>query len=170
MVKKPISPVAVAVPNPPFLVEQPTTTSNSNQVHASHTINMADTKHPGEKKKFELTDQTNMLPKRQLIPVLMALNAVVLVSLLDQTIVSTAIPTISAHFNAGKSIYYIPLSLYLYFTRPLIFNIALRLCCILCSCREFSRFNCLPAVIWSILRYLWEKSYAVYLHQHFHSR
>lgn len=43
-----------------------------------------------------------MLPKRQLIPVLMALFAVVFVSLLDQRIISTAIPTIFAHFNAGK--------------------------------------------------------------------
>lgn len=79
---------------------------------------MADAKSPSEKNKFELTDQTNMLPKRQLIPVLMALFAVVFVSLLDQRIISTAIPTISAHFNAGK---YRPLSLCIHFTRPLVF-------------------------------------------------
>lgn len=65
-------------------------------------IDKADEKNAAKKNKFELTDQTNYLPSRMLITVFMGLNAAVLVSVWDQSIVSTAIPTISAHFNAGE--------------------------------------------------------------------
>ena len=54
------------------------------------------------KKQFELTDQTNLLPAHKLIPVFVGLMATILVSILDSSIVSTAIPTISAKFNSGK--------------------------------------------------------------------
>ena len=54
------------------------------------------------KKQFELTDQTNLLPPHKLIPAFAGLMAIMLVSILDSSIVSTAIPTISAKFNSGK--------------------------------------------------------------------
>lgn len=50
-----------------------------------------------------LEDQTAYLPTRQLIIVFLALTAAVFLSFLDQTIVSTSLPSIAASFDAGKS-------------------------------------------------------------------
>ncbi|PWY97708.1 MFS general substrate transporter, partial [Testicularia cyperi] len=52
--------------------------------------------------KVKLSDQTNFLPRRQVILVFAGLSAALFVALLDQTIVSTAIPTITAAFGAGN--------------------------------------------------------------------
>ncbi|KZO95510.1 MFS general substrate transporter [Calocera viscosa TUFC12733] len=49
-----------------------------------------------------LQDQTNLLPFRQLIVVFIGLAIAIFVSLLDQTIVSTAIPQIANDFNSGQ--------------------------------------------------------------------
>ncbi|EJU04352.1 MFS general substrate transporter [Dacryopinax primogenitus] len=50
----------------------------------------------------ELQDQTNLLPFRQLLVVFTGLAIAIFVSLLDQTIVSTAIPQIANDFNSGQ--------------------------------------------------------------------
>lgn len=49
--------------------------------------------------KTSLQDQTNLLPRRQLIIVFLGLSVAISLSLLDQTVVATALPTISAAFN-----------------------------------------------------------------------
>jgi Na+/melibiose symporter-like transporter len=55
---------------------------------------------PGEKKnKYELQDQTNLLPVRQVIVIFMGLNCALFCSLLEQTIVTTALPTLGKVFN-----------------------------------------------------------------------
>ncbi|GAA6027910.1 hypothetical protein JCM8097_001777 [Rhodosporidiobolus ruineniae] len=50
-----------------------------------------------------LVDQTSYMPVRQILVVFMSMQLAVLLSFLDQTIVSTALPNISAAFNAGRS-------------------------------------------------------------------
>ncbi|KAE9398873.1 MFS general substrate transporter [Gymnopus androsaceus JB14] len=56
----------------------------------------------------QLTDQTNLLPRRQVITVLLALSLCSLVTTLDQVIVSASLSTISAAFNAGSISAWIP--------------------------------------------------------------
>ncbi|KII87983.1 hypothetical protein PLICRDRAFT_112038 [Plicaturopsis crispa FD-325 SS-3] len=55
-----------------------------------------------------LTDQTNLLPFRQVLLVFMSLALCSLVSALDSVIVATALPTISAHFHAGAVSSWVP--------------------------------------------------------------
>ncbi|GAA5969764.1 hypothetical protein JCM11641_008035 [Rhodosporidiobolus odoratus] len=50
-----------------------------------------------------LQDQTNYMPVRQILVVFLSMQLAVLLSFLDQTIVSTSLPNISAAFNAGRS-------------------------------------------------------------------
>ncbi|ORX36039.1 major facilitator superfamily domain-containing protein [Kockovaella imperatae] len=51
------------------------------------------------KKKIELQDQTNILPAKQIILVMGGLSCGLFCSLLDQTIVTTALPTLGRVFN-----------------------------------------------------------------------
>ena len=63
----------------------------------------------GERKKeIELTDQTNLLPFKKILAVFSGLALCALVSCLDSTIVATALPTISAAFNAGSVVSWVP--------------------------------------------------------------
>ncbi|CAK5262070.1 unnamed protein product [Mycena citricolor] len=57
---------------------------------------------------IELTDQTNRLPFRKLLPVFLGLALCVVVSTLDSVIVATALPTISAAFDAGSVVSWVP--------------------------------------------------------------
>lgn len=52
--------------------------------------------------KVTLQDQTNFLPKKQVILVFAGLSAALFVALLDQSIISTALGTITASFHAGN--------------------------------------------------------------------
>ncbi|KAJ7734576.1 MFS general substrate transporter [Mycena maculata] len=56
----------------------------------------------------ELTDQTNRLPFKKLLPIFLGLGLCVVVSTLDSVIVATAIPTISSAFNAGSVVSWVP--------------------------------------------------------------
>ena len=60
-----------------------------------------------------LTDQTNLLPRRKIMAVLFGLSLCILVSCLDSTIVATALPTISAAFNAGAVVSWVPSAYFL---------------------------------------------------------
>ncbi|KAL7277563.1 hypothetical protein ACG7TL_008486 [Trametes sanguinea] len=60
-----------------------------------------------------LTDQTNLLPRRKVIAVFFGLSLCILVSTLDSTIVATALPTISAAFNAGSIVSWVPSAYFL---------------------------------------------------------
>ncbi|KAG6852501.1 hypothetical protein C0991_011459 [Blastosporella zonata] len=55
-----------------------------------------------------LTDQTNLLPFKQVIFVFFGLALCIVVSTLDSVIVATALPTISAAFKAGKVSSWVP--------------------------------------------------------------
>ncbi|OCF31076.1 tetracycline efflux protein [Kwoniella heveanensis BCC8398] len=53
----------------------------------------------GKRKEVELQDQTNLLPAKQVMLVFVGLTAALFCSLLDQTIVTTALPTLGKVFN-----------------------------------------------------------------------
>lgn len=55
-----------------------------------------------------LTDQTNLLPFKQVIAVFSGLALCIIVSTLDSVIVATALPTISTTFNAGSVVSWVP--------------------------------------------------------------
>lgn len=58
--------------------------------------------------EIALTDQTNLLPFKRVIAVFGGLSLCALVSCLDSTIVATALPSISAAFNAGSVSSWVP--------------------------------------------------------------
>lgn len=53
--------------------------------------------------KVQLQDQSNLLPRRQLITVFLCLSAGIFLSVLDQSLVATALPSITQEFNAGST-------------------------------------------------------------------
>ncbi|KIJ08615.1 hypothetical protein PAXINDRAFT_88612 [Paxillus involutus ATCC 200175] len=57
---------------------------------------------------LKLTDQTNLLPFKKLVIVFSGLALCVAVSALDSVIIATALPTISASFNAGSVVSWVP--------------------------------------------------------------
>ncbi|KIJ09731.1 hypothetical protein PAXINDRAFT_17206 [Paxillus involutus ATCC 200175] len=57
---------------------------------------------------LKLTDQTNLLPFRKVLTVFSGLALCVVASTLDSVIIATALPTISASFNAGSVISWVP--------------------------------------------------------------
>lgn len=60
-----------------------------------------------------LTDQTNLLPRKKVMAVFFGLALCILVSCLDSTIVATALPTISAAFDAGSVVSWVPSAYFL---------------------------------------------------------
>ncbi|KAG7091549.1 hypothetical protein E1B28_010578 [Marasmius oreades] len=60
------------------------------------------------KEAVELTDQTNLLPFKQVVFVFLGLSVCVVVSALDSVIVATALPSISSVFHAGSVISWVP--------------------------------------------------------------
>ncbi|GAA5910326.1 hypothetical protein JCM8208_006009 [Rhodotorula glutinis] len=60
---------------------------------------------PAVAERFDngLVDQTSYMPVKSILIVFASMQLAVLLSFLDQTIVSTALPNISAAFNAGRS-------------------------------------------------------------------
>ena len=58
-------------------------------------------KHHKRLELTELTDQTNLLPFRKILIVFLGLSVCIVVSTLDQTLVATALPSISSAFHAG---------------------------------------------------------------------
>ncbi|KIP08655.1 hypothetical protein PHLGIDRAFT_365365 [Phlebiopsis gigantea 11061_1 CR5-6] len=65
-------------------------------------------KYTRQRTEIELTDQTNLLPFRRVLAVFGGLSLCALVSCLDSTIVATALPRISAAFNAGSVSSWVP--------------------------------------------------------------
>jgi len=55
-----------------------------------------------------LTDQTSLLPFKQVIAVFSGLALCIIVSTLDAVVVATALPTISTAFNAGSVVSWVP--------------------------------------------------------------
>ncbi|KAF8520350.1 MFS general substrate transporter [Hysterangium stoloniferum] len=71
------------------------------QIDVIHTSNE-------ERPGIQLTDQTNLLPFRKVLVVFLGLACCIIVSALDAVIVATALPTISAAFNAGSVASWVP--------------------------------------------------------------
>jgi len=61
-----------------------------------------------DKYEIKLTDQTNLLPTRQIVVVFLGLASCIMVATLDTTIVATALPTVAAVFDAGSVSSWIP--------------------------------------------------------------
>ncbi|KAJ3863479.1 MFS general substrate transporter [Lentinula novae-zelandiae] len=61
-----------------------------------------------ETSNIQLTDQTNLLPFRQIIVVYIALSSCVVVTALDSVIVATSLSTIANSFRAGSVISWVP--------------------------------------------------------------
>ncbi|KAH0834101.1 MFS general substrate transporter [Lanmaoa asiatica] len=57
---------------------------------------------------LQLTDQTNLLPFRKILPVFAGLALCTAISALDSVIIATAMPTISTSFNAGSVASWVP--------------------------------------------------------------
>ena len=55
------------------------------------------------KPSIVLVDQTNYLPPRQIIIVCVSLNMVLILAFLDQTAISTALPSIVSSFSSSES-------------------------------------------------------------------
>lgn len=62
----------------------------------------------GASTPLQLTDQTNLLPFRKILPVFAGLALCASVSALDSVIIATAMPTISDSFNAGSIASWVP--------------------------------------------------------------
>lgn len=63
---------------------------------------------PRSREHIVLTDQTNLLPFKKVVPVFLGLALCILVSNLDATITATALPTITSYFNAGSVSSWVP--------------------------------------------------------------
>ncbi len=74
----------------------------------SETATKNEEEHSPSHSAVHLTDQTNLLPFRQVVTVFMALALCVVVSALDSVIVATALSTVAAAFNAGSIISWVP--------------------------------------------------------------
>lgn len=57
---------------------------------------------------LQLTDQTNLLPFRKILPVFAGLALCAAISALDSVVIATAMPTISDSFNAGSIASWVP--------------------------------------------------------------
>ncbi|KAK7031852.1 MFS drug transporter [Favolaschia claudopus] len=76
---------------------------------SSPTAEKADPGHATPKKNsVQLTDQTNRLPFKKLLPIFLGLAACAALASLDSVIVATALPTISSAFNAGAVVSWVP--------------------------------------------------------------
>ncbi|KAF9072105.1 major facilitator superfamily domain-containing protein [Rhodocollybia butyracea] len=83
------------------MLESETATKNE---HAYET----ESKTPSPPSGVQLTDQTNLLPFKQVVTVFMALSLCVVVSALDSVIVATALSTVASAFHAGSIISWVP--------------------------------------------------------------
>lgn len=52
---------------------------------------------------YGLTDQTNFLPPHRIVIVYLSLTFALFLTFLDGTVLGTALPTISSHFNGGRA-------------------------------------------------------------------
>lgn len=81
---------------------------------SSHPISTVTTQTADHPKKsvdespLQLTDQTNLLPFRKILPVFAGLALCAAISALDSVIIATAMPTISTSFNAGSVASWVP--------------------------------------------------------------
>ncbi|KAJ3853512.1 major facilitator superfamily domain-containing protein [Lentinula lateritia] len=87
-----------------------TSAVTDNSIQASSNLDAVQSNKIKSKSKstLELTDQTNLLPVRQVVIVFLALSLCALVTSLDSLIVSTSLPTVSAVFNAGSVSSWVP--------------------------------------------------------------
>lgn len=58
---------------------------------------------PRRQKEVELEDQSNLLPRRQVITVFLCLSSGIFMAVLDQSIIATALPSINSDFHSGST-------------------------------------------------------------------
>lgn len=80
----------------------------SSQPISTVTTQTADSSKKPAESSLQLTDQTNLLPFRKIVPVFAGLAFCVAISALDSVIIATAMPTISSAFNAGSVASWVP--------------------------------------------------------------
>lgn len=80
----------------------------SSQPISTVTTQTADSSKKLLESPLQLTDQTNLLPFRKLLPVFLSLALCTAISALDSVIIATAMPTISTSFNAGSVASWVP--------------------------------------------------------------
>ncbi len=68
---------------------------------ASSAITPENSKTHGRLELIQLTDQTNLLPFRKILTVFLGLSVCIVITTLDQTLVATALPSITSAFHAG---------------------------------------------------------------------
>jgi len=76
--------------------------------HGDHTSFGFPSESGSRRQTVQLTDQTNLLPFRQIIACFLGLAFCIVVSTLDSVIVATAMPTISSAFDAGSVSSWVP--------------------------------------------------------------
>ena len=91
-------------------LEIPTSASNmtDDQVKGNNIKRDDDDDRQNPEIKLNLTDQTKLLPTRQVVVVILGIASCIIVATLDTTIVATALPTIAASFDAGSVASWIP--------------------------------------------------------------
>lgn len=72
------------------------------------TTRVAENSKKSDGSPLQLTDQTNLLPFRKILPVFACLALCAAISALDSVIIATAMPTISNSFNAGSIASWVP--------------------------------------------------------------
>ncbi|OJJ45121.1 hypothetical protein ASPZODRAFT_18031 [Penicilliopsis zonata CBS 506.65] len=84
-------------------IQQDSNDGNENQI-STETLNeeSKDEQNSDENSNKKLQDQTNLLPVKQLLIVFTGLSCALFCSLLDQTIVSTALPTLGRVFHSAS--------------------------------------------------------------------
>lgn len=83
---------------------QPDTTTKA----TTATTTTTNTSHKSKRNEVQLTDQTNLLPFKQVLVCFLGLSLCILVSQLDAVTVATALSTISSSFNAGSVSSWVP--------------------------------------------------------------
>lgn len=84
------------------------TLAPSSSIHPSSPPDLQTTLNKPQNRPLELTDQTNLLPARQILVGFFALSLCALVTALDSLIVSSSLATVSAAFNAGAVSSWVP--------------------------------------------------------------
>ncbi|KAJ3848755.1 MFS general substrate transporter [Lentinula lateritia] len=86
------------------------TSTTRASIHTAEVAEVPNTNHniTSQPKEPQLTDQTRLLPPRQIIVVMFALSLCSLVTTLDQVVVSASLSTVAAAFNAGSVSAWIP--------------------------------------------------------------
>lgn len=155
-----LAPVSEFVPSTVLAIDTPsgrTSTHGHAEKHEHETSQLLES----------LTDQTNLLPSRKVIPILLGLAVCIVVSTLDQTLVATALPSIASHFHAGKLT--IICLLYTCVLKPR-YDLQNRLRLLFRPLHLPPHLDCLPAAVRTLFRHLRQEGHSLPCHGRVHGR